>query len=320
MKKRFLSFVLCCLLLLTTVTVIVSCDNSEEINICVPDGAPALAVAELLENNRIDDTKINVTITTGENVRAQILNKQADIAICPTNMAATLYCKGADYKLVTANLFGLLYLVGNINANSLDDLKGQLVYNIGKGSTPEFVFKKILAANGIEYVDDDKPVDGKVAIKYFEKGEQIIPLLKDGIAKVAILGEPAVTKSEIKQLFDLQQLWNEATGLDGSYPQAGLFVNDNLLQNKPAFVDKLIQRLESNVEYIANNSEKVANLLVSAGSSDFNGITFTSNIIQRCNVRCKNASNCKEQLVAYFTAIKTINPSFELPDDDFYAR
>lgn len=308
-------------MLCLSVAAVAACDTADgEINVYVPDGAPALAVAELIKDGKIGNATVNVTVTTGENVRAQILNKQADAAICPTNMAATLYNKGAGYRLITANLFGLLYLVGNANASTLDELKGQVVYSIGKGNTPEFVFKKILSAKGVEYVDDNKPREGKVALRYFEKGEQIIPLLKSGAAQFAILGEPAVTKSGAKELFDLQTLWSEATGLDGSYPQAGVFVSDELLNGNDELVELLIQKLQSNVEYIKNNSENAANLLVQAGSADFDGITFTAELINRCNVRCVTASLCKAQLVAYFSAVKTVNPSFELPDDGFYAK
>lgn len=320
MKKSIFAILLI-LTLLTTFICVASCEPQvkETVNVYVPDGAPALTVASLLAYEELENYKVNVSITTGENVKAKLLSGEADVAICPTNMAATLYNSGLKYKLVTANLFGLLYVVGDLNASKLDDLKGQVVYSIGKSNTPEFVFKKILTANNIGYVDSDEAVEGKVAIRYFDAGSAIIPLLKSGVAHVAILGEPAATKSGAKEIFDIQKLWKDATGLDG-YPQAGLFVSENLLQNNAKFVQSLVNILEANVSYVHENCATVAEKLVQHGSVDFNGTTFTATVLDRCNLRCEKAWDCKQQMEDYFEAIKTIMPAFKLPDDGFYAK
>ena len=223
MNRKIVAVLLCIAVALTVMLGLAACDkqDGEQVNMYVPDGAPSLAVANLFEVDSVAGRKLNVTITTGNDVRAKVLSGEADVVICPTNMAATLYNAGVEYKLVTANLFGLLYLVGNQPEASLNDLVGQVVHSIGKNNTPEFVFKKILDNANIPYVDSDKAVEGKIAIRYYEKGSQIIPLLKSNVAHYAILGEPAATKSGVNELFNLQELWKQATALDESYPQAG---------------------------------------------------------------------------------------------------
>lgn len=324
MKKTAIILALCFALCLTAVLA-VACNEQNEpekpatLNVYVPDGAPALCVAELFQTKKIGDNPINITITTGEDVKAKLVSGQADLAICPTNMAATLYNNGLEYKLASANLFGLLYVVGNVNVSNLNGLIGKVVYSIGKGNTPEFVFKKILSANNIPFADSDAAVEGKVAIRYFEAGSQIIPLLKSGLCDVAILGEPAATKSGANELFDLQQLWNEATKLEGSYPQAGVFVS-NKLANDQKFIDSLFKALNGNVKYLNENSESVNKLLAENGSNDLASITLTKTVIERCNIRTVKANECKAQLEAYFQAIKDVSPAFKLPDDGFYLK
>lgn len=319
MKTKLIAVAVCIIVVAALMCSLVACNpaNDKELTFYLPDGAPALAVASLFETKQIAGRSLQLNITTGADVQAKVLNGEADIVVCPTNMAATLYNKGADYKLISANVFGLLYLVGNKPATDLNDLVGKVVHSIGKNNTPEFVFKKILANADIEYVDSDVAVEGKVAIRYYGTGGEIIPRLKSGEVDYAILGEPAVTKAGVNELFDLQTLWKQATNLDESYPQAGVFVKSELLDDTK-FIDELLQALTSNTQYLQNNSDKIASLLVQNGSADFNGTTFTANVLERCNIRCVKATDCKTQLTKYFEAIATINPSFKLPNDGFY--
>jgi len=286
----------------------------------VPDGAPALAVANVIDSKKIGDDDVSVSITTGADVQAKILAGEADVAVCPTNMAATLYNKGVDYKLLTANVFGLLYLMGASDAqiSSLEDLKGKVVHSIGKGNTPQFVFQKIVSESNIEMVESDVDVEGKIAVKFYDAGSAIIPLLKSGNIEFAILGEPAATKSGAKEIFDLQNLWKEATGLEESYPQAGVFVKSALLKDK-VFVSALIKALEECPAYLAANATSVAEMLGANGSNDLKSANFTAEVLARCNVRCKKAVDCRQELIDYFEAVASVNSSFVLPDDGFYA-
>lgn len=319
MKNKAIALIICLVVLSCSAFILAACnpESKTELTVYVPDGAPALAVASLFETKQIAGRKLNMNITAGADVQAKILSGEADVAICPTNMAATLYNKNVDYKLLSANVFGLLYLVGNKPAASLNDLVGKVVHSIGKNNTPEFVFKKILSANAIEYVDSDIAVEGKVAIRYYGSGGEIIPRLKSGDLDYAILGEPAVTKSGANELFDLQALWKQATGLSESYPQAGVFVKSELFKDAK-LVESLLRSLTDNTRYLLDNSGTIASLLVQNGSNDFNGTTFTKQVLERCNIRCVKSTDCKAQLIAYFNAIKTINPAFALPNDGFY--
>lgn len=323
MKNKLIAVTVCVVVVAALICSFAACTPTPaevtELTVYLPDGAPALAVANLFETNEIAGKQLNLNITTGIDIQTKVLSGEADIVVCPTNMAATLYNKDVDYKLISANVFGLLYLVGNEPVASLSDLVGKVVHSIGKNLTPEFVFKKILANANIEYVDSDVAVEGKVAIRYYSAGGEIIPRLKSGDVDYAILGEPAVTKSAVPELFDLQALWKQATKLDESYPQAGVFVKSELLDDTK-FIDDLLKALNENTQYLQDNSDKIASLLVQNGSSDFNGATFTANILERCNIRCVKATDCKTQLIKYFEAIATINPSFKLPDDGFYGR
>ena len=111
MKKVILIatlFVFC----LSFVFAFAGCDNGEQLQIYVPDGAPSLAVANIIDGGKIGDYKANVTISTGEDVVAKCGSGQADIAIVPTNAAVKVCSTRNDYQLFTTNVWGLLYVVG----------------------------------------------------------------------------------------------------------------------------------------------------------------------------------------------------------------
>lgn len=127
-----------------------------KVSVYAPDGAPALALAKIIADGKIGDTTAEVTLATGENVIAKAVSGEADVVVLPTNAAATVYnnTKG-NYQLFSVNVYGVLYLVSTHNITSLSDLNGKLVYSIGMGNTPEYVFKKILDKANVSYVNAD---------------------------------------------------------------------------------------------------------------------------------------------------------------------
>ena len=304
----------------STLFVLCACNPTEEqLTLYVPDGAPALAVAKLLQDPTVAGKTIKVTITTGANVKAKMLSGEADLAICPTNMGAGLYNQGVDYQFVCANVFGVLYMVSHdTSITSLSQLKGKVVHSIGKNNTPQYVLQAILTANGIAFEEGDTAKDGVVVIKYYESAAQILPLYKSNMIDVALIGEPAVSLQGLNQIFDLQQLWQQATDLTENYPQAGLFVKSQILQQDKRFVNKLVQALQDNTNFLQQNASQISQLLADNGSVDLKDKAFTPQILARCNIRCIKATDCKAELEAYFDAVKMVSPAFALPNDQFY--
>lgn len=292
-----------------------------EIDIYVPDGAPALAVASIIADEQFYNGKVNVHVVTEDNIVPNILNGEADVALLPGDTAATLYNKGVEYKLLSANSFGLLYLVG-LPMDNLDELKGKVVYSIGKGKIPEYVFKILLEANNLEYVESDTPVEGKVALKYMN-GTEIVPSLVQGLADYALLGEPVVTqvltKGQARGLEivgDIQQLWKEHTGAD-TFVQSCALVSDKLAGTD--FIDALIEKLQSNEQFLLDNTDKLTSLLQGAGSAL--QVSFTAEIINRCNLDFTLASDVKQQYVDFLNILIEWDQSVVeggLPDDGFY--
>jgi len=88
----------------------------------------------------------------------KLIKGELDMAAIPANLAATLYQKtNGGIQVMAVNTLGVLYVVEKGDSiHCFADLKGRTILSTGKGTTPEYVLRYLLNANGI---DPDKDVD-----------------------------------------------------------------------------------------------------------------------------------------------------------------
>ena len=129
-----------------------------KIKVYAPDGAPALALANMLAGSEtpngaemdfeVVDASIIHTFVTGA-------NPQADICILPVNLAVKLLGGGEKYKLLGTLTHGNLYLLSNgktgITPANMLELRGKTVGVINLAQIPGLTFKLILKNNSLEY-------------------------------------------------------------------------------------------------------------------------------------------------------------------------
>lgn len=296
--------------------------DADSINVMAVDGAPGIVVAKIANDDNIGAAVAKTQIvSSADEISTAVANGTADVAVLPLNLAAKLYNGGVDIKLAAVSVFGSLYMVGTQAIESIDDLVGEVVYNIGRGGTPDLTFKYILEGNGIEYVESQNAVDGKVALQYVSAASELIPMLKTGKIKFGIMGEPAVTNSHkvtgvTQTVLDIQAEWKKLTGED--YTQAGVVVKGELV-NDESFMDALSMALSQNGEWINANAAKVKEVLASKGSTL--KIDYTADIFDRCNVGYGRASEMKTEVEKYLSVIMEFNDKAvggKLPAAEFY--
>lgn len=309
-----------------------SADNDQqpkaEYTFIMPDGAPVLAVINLIKNYpEIDGHKINYRIAGTANLAGEYATS-ADLAVLPTNAAANLYNKGADIKLASVNIFGVMYMIGPAPISSLADLKGKIVYSIGRGNTPELLLKYFLRKEGVEFAEGDTAIADKVVISYKADGSEVIQALKtrkesDPIAYGA-LGQPAVSKAvkalNMSVVFDYQSEWKKYNQ-SNDYPQAGVAVKSKVAADTD-FMNALYAALAENPAYLQNNPSEIKSVLGDIGST-FKDFDFTADMVKACNVGFKKAKDAKLSLEAYFNGAteQSDNKAFfggKLPENDFY--
>ena len=294
--------------------------ESIEINVVAPQGAPTLSMIKMMKEKPSLGENIEVNYESVESpdvIASKLTSNEVDIAIIPTNLAATLYNKDVKYKLVGANVWGILYLASDKELNSINDLKGETISTIGRGLTPDVVFRYILSKNDI---DPEKDLE----IKYYNGGTELASSLIAGKDSVAVVPEPMLSKvllknNNIKVNLNIQDEWSKATGLEGGYPQACLVVSEKLIEENPKAVEAFINEFEKSIDWVNQNPTQAGDYSEELETGIDAKMLETG--IERSNLKFVNAKDSKESIENYFNILFEYSPKLvggKLPDEDFY--
>lgn len=243
----------------------------------------------------------------------RIMTGEVDVAAVPVNIAANLFNKGAEYKLLAITGTGVLYILSSDeNVEKLTDLEGETIYGIGKGSNPEFVLQTVLEGNKLA---DEIKVDYKY--DHTEIAAQMI----SGRIKHAMVPEPMVSqillkKEDVHIIADLQAEWAELEG--EAYPATAIIVKNSFIEEQPHTVTYLAELIRDSVEAAmadpagtAKNAEKRIKLpadAIEAGHERL-GLTFIE------------AQDAKESVLKFLKVLYQLNPESigsSIPGDDFF--
>ncbi len=287
------------------------------VRVYAPDGAPAIGMAKLINDNFGD---ADYKIVPPANIGGAVFGGDADIAIMPTNAAASLFKRGADIAMLGVTNFGSLYLIGNANdEQSLSDLAGKVVYSIGQGNVPDLVFRWLLKQAGVEYRFSTAPQEGVVNLAYVAEGTEFIGGLAAGKMNYGVISEPAATVAlgKVKtasRLFDVQALYSSVAGVETGYPQAALVVKKSFYYRKPEYVRDFVQAYAASVneKWAENNAEQALNAIKSKGSTTV--ATLSADIVRGCNVSFVSSADCKQQVLNFCSALESVKEESEKPD------
>ena len=297
---------LCFILSLLRPFSLTACNDSKEINLYIVDGAPTLAVAKIISDGVVGGKKVNVkTVSSVDVLNSAILNGSADVIVMPVNSSQRLYNNGVKIKLLTVNVFGCLYIVSSGEEKSLSDLYNKEINLVGKTGTPDLSLKFLLSANNIPFTESD--TEG-VKLKYIQN-DTVIPSLKAGTISYALIGEPLVSKamekvSGLKPIVDIKKEWESLTN-GKTYTQAGVVVTDKLIGSDINFVKGLYKTLNENQNFLYTNIETLNNIF--PDSSALKTLSFTKDILDRCNIGSVRASEIEKDIKFY---LETLNEEF----------
>ena len=247
-----------------------SADYTNPIAIYMPDGAPALAFAKLMdEENKLGKENLSYTVVTADAISSYVQDESATVALMPITGASKF---AADkYKAVSVITHGNIFVIGKGEATELADLKDKIVGVVQLPNVPGLTFKHLLGDAGVDYTESDQLVSGKVALKNIAATE-IIGELSSGKCDYVVAPQPAVANAcksvagvEVK--IDLNNLYS-ASG----FPQAVLMVKNELCTDTD-FINKLTDALTDAASWIKevdeNGNAKNAVKAVAAINANF---------------------------------------------------
>ncbi len=249
-------------------------------------------------------------------VRKMMLEGSADFAVLPTNMAAIIYNKGLDYRLIAIPVWGTLYLFGSDSTiANWNDLKGKTVHVMARGMTPDVLFRNLLLKNGI-IPDEDIILDYS-----FPTHIDLANAVTAGRAELGVISEPLVSlvmakNRNVRPLFDLNFEWEKIHGIPMA--QTAFMVKGSLIDDNPELVEQVVSAYDHSVRRVNANPDIAAGLVVKYGILPDREVAAHS--IPRSNLNFVRANIIKEEINEYLGVFYDMNPDIiggRLPDENF---
>jgi NitT/TauT family transport system substrate-binding protein len=249
-------------------------------------------------------------------VRKMMIDGTADFAILPTTMAAILYNKGLDYRLIAIPVWGTLYLFGkDTTITRWEDLRNRRVNVMAKGMTPDVLFRYLLQKNGIN-------PDKDITLDYsFPTHIDLANAVAAGQAELGVISEPLVSlvmhkNKEVHPIFDLNLEWDKLLGIPIS--QTAFLGKEATIQKNPQLVGQLISAYEKSTRWVNQNPDSAATLIVKYDILPDYEVALQS--IPRSNLNFVRANKMQPQIDEYLKVFYDMNPEIiggKIPDENF---
>ena len=242
---------------------------------------------------------------------------ELDMAAIPANLAATLYQKteGA-IQVMAVNTLGVLYVVEKGDTvQSVADLKGRTILSTGKGTTPEYVLRYILAQNGID-------PDNDVTIEFYSEATEVTAQMAVAGDAIAVLPQPYVTSASMQDdtlrvALDLTAEWEKVC--DTQLITGVTVVRTAYAEEHPDVVAAFLEDYAASVDAANNDLDGTAALCEEQGVVAKAAIAKAA--LPECNIVCITGEDMKADVAGYAQVLYDADPASvggTMPDDGFY--
>ncbi|MGD9805275.1 MAG: ABC transporter substrate-binding protein [Hyphomicrobiaceae bacterium] len=295
-----------------------------ELTLWGPPAGPSITLVHAISAGHLADVAEKVTFKAWRNpdeMRAGLTSGSMQAVVVPTQVAANLFNRGLGVRLVNVMTDGLLYVIARDSSlTSISSLRGKKVAVPFRNDTPEFIFRRLLLANGMKAGPD-------LTVETTGTPIEAMQLLLAGRIDAAVVPEPAVsaaiargtlTLKSVSRVMDVQKLWREITKTDFPLPQAGLAVTTALSDKHPDLISRLQAGL---VKATAEVIESPTTTTFDVASSLDLPWPILRLSIPWSNLVCRPAKEARPALEAMFSAIAEADASLlggKLPAAEFY--
>ncbi|NPV37783.1 hypothetical protein BREVNS_2145 [Brevinematales bacterium NS] len=274
-----------------------------------PKAAPALPLLRLTNQ---------ITVIFYQDVTTEILPKivqhEEALFIIPANVAAKLYQRTPDLRLIGITSTGMLALLTtNQTYTNWQDLAGKQVHIGSPGSSPDMVSRVLFRMKGIkpEIVYGDSP--------------QIAQLMIAGKIENAVLPEPLVSlvlsKNPQVRLFKVyREEWNQIFSTRSGVPQTAIVSFAGFLSRHQREMVSFFQAYQKEVAWVNANPAEASKLgVVGLGLQVPPEVIEKS--IPRMGLTYLPARMIRQEVLTYFKALKDTDEQVlgNIPDDNFFA-
>ncbi len=312
--------------------------SPEMISVYAPDGAPALALANVIKEQG-DNGNFSFHIVDSKIIAQQVsgTHPASDVCILPVNVAAKVLGDGQTYQMLGTVTNGNMYFLskGTETVLTLENLKtalmGKTVGVVQLTNVPGLTLQSVLRANHADYqilTNSTAAAVDKINLKPIQDpAAEVVPV---GDCDYFLCPEPlasakvAATEGKpvsLKMSGSLQELYG---GQDG-YPQAVVVVKKSVIENGKQNVEQLMQAFAESSEFLDKTPpEEVLSLLAdkyTAGMTpSLNAKNLTAEVIKNCSVKFTSSADCKDRTLEFLSRLHEIdgNVVSTVADEFFY--
>lgn len=288
----------------------------DTIRIGVLNGPSAVSFIQMIDQLPVIDGKKVEIILKSEpmQIQALMMQEKLDFAILPTVMAANLYNKGVKYRMAACPIWGTLYIMTNTSVRNIDKLKNQTVSVFGQGSTSDVLLQRMLKQNRINQV--------RIDYKWSTNNEiaQALQLKKTNFA---VVSEPMVSNLIAKDatLHIIAKLNCEDFLINTDknvFVQTSFLVSDRFSKDNPTLVSQVCAAYTNSCNFINEEPEKAAELLVEHKISP--NLDLAKRSIPLCNIHYVASFAIEQEITSYLKIFYAFNPKSvggKMPDSKF---
>lgn len=320
--KRGLIWILAILLLLSALC---SCATKPAEPVTVrlgglkgPTGMGMVKLLSDAEQEKTENAYEFEMAATADELTPKLLKGELDVLAAPLNLCAILSANSDEaVQLLAINTLGVLSIVenGGEEIGSWEDLRGQTIYATGKGTTPEYALRYLLAQYGLD-------PDTDITLEWKSEPSEVVAQLAALDYGVAMLPQPFVTAAmaqlpALRVAMDLTEEWDKLE--NGSrLLTAGLLVRREFAEAHPEAIAVFLKEYAASVDYLNENVAEGAALVE---QYDIVKAAVAEQAIPSCHVVCITGEEMKTAASGYYQVLFDQNPSSiggAMPGDDFY--
>ena len=261
-----------------------------------------------------------------DQLRAIVMSEHADYVAMPTNVAANLYNRGVDTRLLNVSTWGILYLLSrNADMKSLADFSGEEITVPFRGDMPDLVFQLLAEKHGLNPRQD-------FSVRYVASPLDAMQLLIMRRTDHALLAEPAVSMAlrktdsfplklvapDLYRSVNLQEEWGKLFNTRARIPQAGIAVVN--ATKKPREEQALInQAYKKSLQICQQAAAECADMVVRQIPMLEKEAVLDA--LQFSTMETLTPDEAEPELKFFFNQLYNKNPSIlgeKIPDDAFY--
>ena len=306
-----------------------------EADVYAPDGAPALALAQLMSEEMQFGGKVTYNVVPATTIQTYVTGEEprAELCILPVNAAAQLLGTGEVYKMLGTVTHGNLYVLAaaaqeSLTASNIPELlKGSKIGCLQLNNFVGYALRIVLDRYGVDYEIRENKEEENTSDKAYIYEVTATEITPAASYDYMIAAEPAVstkvakTEGKLQVKGDLQELYGE-----NGYPQAVLVAKADFIAENGKFIADFTQAVAENAEWLLADTtqasdvmQAVADHLPDGATPSFTAENLTKEVIANCAVRFDAAASCKERVNTFLAELSDLlDKTFSAADAFYY--